>query len=301
MAGLFAGMNSIMAEIDSESELVRLRAQLFRSERLANIGELAAGIAHEVNNPVGYVQSNLQTLSGYVRDLLILVEAYREVADADVPNPDARARLDALRQHMDEQHLLSDLPDVVDESRQGVEIIRDVALALKDFARPPDTSFEARDINVLIRKAARIAANEIKYAADLTFDLGELPPVICVGSMISQVLLNLLINAAHAMDGRGRITVTTYPDGAGIVVTVADTGRGMEADVAARIFEPFFTTKAEGRGTGLGLSLVYDIITRHQGEISVDSEPGQGTTFRVWLPVAGPEGAAAAESSNNNT
>lgn len=283
------GMNSVMATIDIEAELVRLRQQLFRSERLANIGELAAGIAHEVNNPVGYVQSNLQTLSGYVQDLLVLIEAYRDVANADPQSGgEARNRLRALRGHLEEDHLLTDLPEVVEESRQGVEIIRDIALALKDFARPPDSAFEARDINTLIRKAARIAANEVKYAADVEFDLAPLPPVVCVGSMISQVMLNLLINAAHAMDGRGRITVCSEPAGAGVSITVADTGRGMDMDVAAHIFEPFFTTKAEGRGTGLGLSLVDDIIARHGGRITVDSELGRGTVFHLWLPLEGP-------------
>lgn len=279
----------MMAEFDSESELVRLRAQLFQSERLANIGELAAGIAHEVNNPVGYVQSNLQTLSSYVRDLLILVEAYRELADATVPAPDALSRLKALREHLDEDHLLADLPAVVDESRQGIEIIRDVALALKDFARPADTAFDAQDVNELIRKAARIAANEIKYAAELEFNLAELPPVVCVGSMISQVLINLLVNAAHAMDDRGRITITTANDGDGISIMVADTGRGMGMDVAAHIFEPFFTTKAEGSGTGLGLSLVDDIMSRHEGRITIDSALGRGTVVRLWLPIDGPQ------------
>ncbi|MEX0731984.1 MAG: ATP-binding protein [Aquisalimonadaceae bacterium] len=294
-------MKSVRVEVDPEIELDRLRAQLFRSERLANIGELAAGIAHEVNNPVGYVQSNLQTLSGYVQDLLVLIEAYRDVADADAPDPDARARLDALREHMDEKHLLADLPDVVEESRQGVEIIRDVALALKDFARPPDTVFEARDINALIRQAARIAANEIKYVADLEFNLTALPPVTCVGSMISQVLLNLLVNAAHAMEERGRITITTALEEAGVTVSVADTGRGMNVDVAARIFEPFFTTKPAGRGTGLGLSLVDDIIARHEGRINVQSEVGRGTVFHLWLPLGGPQpGQAGRRTYSNN-
>jgi signal transduction histidine kinase len=274
-------------------QLQDAQGQLLQSEKLASIGQLAAGVAHEINNPIGYVHSNLGTLENYVRDLLRIIAAY-EAAAGQVPADAANAfaQVEALRQELDLDYLKEDIPQLMAESREGISRVRKIVQDLKDFSRldsAPD--WQKADLHQGLESTLNIVRNEIKYRADVVKEYGDLPEVECLPSQLNQVFMNLLVNAAHAMEGpRGTITlrtgVGTGSDGAQEVwVEVADTGKGIPPEVLPRIFDPFFTTKPVGKGTGLGLSLSYGIVQKHNGRIEVKSEVGKGSTFRVILPV----------------
>ena len=277
-------------------KFVQAHQQLLQSEKLAAIGQLAAGVAHEINNPVGFVLSNLNTLSQYALELLQVIDAYAELEPqlAD----EIRSRLAACRQRADLPYLQEDIPLLLSESKDGLIRVRDIVLGLRDFSRVDSTnSWEAIDIHQCIESTLHIVHNEVKYRAELVREYGELPRVECIPSQINQVVLNLVINAAQACgevngkDGRaaiGKIIVRTEAVAKpteSIWFEVEDNGCGISADSLKRIFEPFYTTKPVGQGTGLGLSVTYGIVNAHDGNIEVDSAPGRGTRFRVTLPV----------------
>ena len=279
-------------ELESANQHVSdLQDQLLQSEKLAAIGQLAAGVAHEINNPVGFVNANLGTLKGYVKDLLRMLRAY-ETGCRDAPRDSAiDAKLKQLRRELELDYLCDDAPILIDESLEGLSRVCQIVQDLKSFAHAdacPEVM--ATDLHDCLDSTLNIATNEIKYKARVVKDYGVIPEVECVPSQINQVFLNLLINAAHAIpeNTAGVITVRTRSDAAAVYVEVADTGCGIAPSVLPRIFDPFFTTKPVGKGTGLGLSLSYGIVQRHGGRIEVESEPGQGTTFRVVLPRVRP-------------
>ena len=266
--------------------LVQTRQQLVQSEKLASIGQLAAGVAHEINNPIGYVQSNLGSLDKYLADMFRLLDAY-EAAESSVADPVQAARLKALREEIELHYLRDDLPDLMRECKEGVTRVKKIVQDLKDFSRVDNRQeFELADIHQGLDSTLTIVANEIKYKADVVKRYGELPQVECLASQLNQVFMNLLVNAAQAMgDTRGTITVSTGTDGETVWMEVADNGCGIPADQLDRIFDPFYTTKPVGKGTGLGLALSYGIVQNHHGSLTVCSEPGVGTTFRITLPV----------------
>jgi signal transduction histidine kinase len=262
--------------------------QLLQSEKMASIGQLAAGVAHEINNPIGFVNSNLGSLRRYVQTLLDLIAAYgrhrNEIADAE---------LTAMEKAADLEFLVEDLPTLLHESEEGLSRVRKIVQDLKDFSRVDSADWQDADINAGLESTLNVVMNEIKYRADVERHLGPLPPVRCLAGQLNQVFMNLIVNATHAMEGkRGVLTLSTRcetrDDVDGVWVEVADTGKGMSAEVQRRIFEPFFTTKPVGQGTGLGLSLSFSIVKKHGGHIDLHSEPGVGTRFKVWVPVAGP-------------
>ena len=272
------------------------QSQLLQSEKLASIGQLAAGVAHEINNPIGYVHSNIGSLDNYIRDLLDLVARY-EAAEAALPSESPeRGELAGLRARVDLPYLREDIPVLMRESKEGISRVRKIVQDLKDFSRldsSPDWQYA--DLHQGLDSTLNIAHNEIKYQADVVKEYGDIPEIECLPSQLNQVFMNLLVNAAHAMEGpRGRITLRTGVDATGdtVWVEVADTGKGMPEEIKSRIFDPFFTTKPVGKGTGLGLSLAYGIIQKHHGKIEVASEVGKGTTFRVTLPIKHAEAAA---------
>ena len=271
-------LNSEMVAINSE--LKATQAQLLQSEKMASIGQLAAGVAHEINNPIGYVYANFNTLSGYVKDLLA----------AALAGPQATAK------PLDLDFLSEDLPDLLRETRDGLDRVTKIVRDLKDFSRV-DTSddWEPADLVAGLESTLNIVQNEVKYKAIVERQLVALPRVLCRPSEINQVFMNLLVNAAQAIPERGVIRLSSGFDDEHAWVEVADTGKGMTAEVRNRIFEPFFTTKPVGQGTGLGLSLSYSIVQKHHGRIDVSSEPGRGTSFRVTLPRRQPEGSAAGQ------
>ena len=264
------------------------QGQLLQSEKMAAIGQLAAGVAHEINNPIGFVNSNLGTLADYVEKLLGLVDAY-EQGEAhgqfghELQKAKARADLDFLR---------GDVRDLLKESQDGLSRVKKIVQDLKEFSHVDEAEWQEANINDGIDSTLNVVWAELKYKAEVLREFAQLPPVRCIPAQVNQVFMNLLVNAAQAIDGRGKITVRSGVDGGSVWVEVEDTGKGMAPDVAKRIFEPFFTTKPIGKGTGLGLSLSYDIIVkRHGGHFDVSSEPGKGSRFRVTLPIAGPSGS----------
>jgi signal transduction histidine kinase len=258
--------------------------QLLQSEKMASIGQLAAGVAHEINNPIGYVNANLVTLRTYTAQLLRLLAAY-EQAEPELP-PATVGRMQIVKRDIELDHLREDVVDLMDESYEGITRVRRVVQDLKDFSHVDEGVWTFADLHKGLDSTLNIVNNEIKYKAEVVKEYGELPPVECLASQINQVFMNLLVNAAQAIDTRGTITVRTGANGEQVWVQVSDTGCGIPAENLNRIFDPFFTTKPVGKGTGLGLSLTYGIVEKHGGHIDVASEPGKGTTFTVTLPVA---------------
>ena len=267
------------------AKLSMAQQQLVQSEKLASIGELAAGVAHEINNPIGYIFSNFGTLQSYLKQLFDMLAVYQE-AEASAP-PAVAAALAAKRVAIDLDFLREDIPSLMHESKEGIVRVRHIVQDLKDFSRT-DTSQEWgwANLHAGIDSTLNIVANEVKYKADVVKQYGDIPDIECLPSQINQVIMNLVVNAAHAIgEKRGRITLRTGTEGEMVWVEVADNGSGIARENLSRIFDPFFTTKAIGKGTGLGLSLAYGIVQKHHGRIEVDSEPGRGTCFRVVLPV----------------
>jgi two-component system NtrC family sensor kinase len=271
------------------------QAQLLQAERLASIGQLAAGVAHEINNPIGYVFSNFGTLEAYLARLFEMLAAYRQ-AEAALPGSAVAARLAALRERVELDYLMQDIPLLMAESKEGLSRVRKIVQDLKDFSRV-DThqDWVWASLHQGIDSTLNIVANEIKYRADVKREYGDLPDIECLPSELNQVFLNLLVNAAQAIGPeRGLIVVRSGTAGDKVWVEIEDNGSGIAPEHQARVFDPFFTTKPVGRGTGLGLSLAYGIVHKHHGRIDVRSEPGRGTCFRVTLPVRRPGAAGGA-------
>ncbi|KQV61045.1 ATPase [Pelomonas sp. Root1217] len=267
-------------------ERKHLEGQLIQSEKLASIGQLAAGVAHEINNPIGYIFSNHGTLDGYIGKLFELITAY-ERAETSITAPEVIANLRALRERVELDFLKEDIPVLIRESKQGIVRVRQIVQDLKDFSRVDSSQdWESADLHQGIDSTLNIVASEVKYKADLVKEYGAIPNIECLPSQINQVVMNLVVNATHALgEKRGRITIRTGAEEAHVWMEVADTGTGIPPETLKRIFEPFFTTKPVGKGTGLGLSVSYGIVQKHHGRIDVASVVGQGTTFRVTLPV----------------
>ena len=269
---------------DAYSELKSAHAQMLQKEKMASIGLLAAGIAHEINNPIEFVASNLLALEKYVGRFADFSKASGAVA-AEAP-PALTAEFEARRKALKIDRVLEDALPLIRESIEGTTRVGKIVSDLKSFSRVDDTGRKTADINECLSSTINIAWNEIKYKAVLHKEFGDLPPVLCWPQRLNQVFMNLLVNAAQAIETDGKITVRSWAEGDAVLVSVSDTGCGIPRDNLSRIFEPFFTTKEVGKGTGLGLSITYDIVKKHSGAITVESEEGKGTTFTVRIPVA---------------
>ncbi|QAA94481.1 ATP-binding protein [Pollutimonas thiosulfatoxidans] len=270
-----------LLRLQVEQQLLLLKLEhkddhLLEVEKLAGIGQLAAGIAHEINNPIGYIFSNLRTLASYVREMLNLIDAVDTVKSLD--------EFRQLRNCPEYEYIRSDVESLIRESEEGIDRVKKIIGALKDFSHPEEPGYRPVDLHRCIETTLKVIANEVKYKAEVVKVYGDIPDVECNASQISQVLMNLLVNAAQAIDNFGVITIRTGHEAPWVWLEVDDTGQGMERSVASRIFEPFFTTKAVGQGTGLGLSVSLSILEHHGGSAEVDSEPGRGTRIRLWLP-----------------
>jgi len=265
--------------------------QLLQSEKMSSIGQLAAGVAHEINNPIGYVYSNLGALEKYVQDTFGMLDLY-EQAESSITDEAARAKLKTAREKLDIAFLKEDLRSLMVESKDGITRVKKIVQNLKDFSHV-DASDEWHfdDLHNGLNSTLNIVNNEIKYKADVIKEYGDIPQVECLSSQLNQVFMNLLVNAAHAIEERGTITIRTGSQGDEVWVEIADTGKGIPPENLKKIFDPFFTTKPIGKGTGLGLSLAYGIIEKHHGRIEVQSEVGKGTIFKVWLPVKHTDGS----------
>ncbi len=279
--------NAELSELNAK--LSRAQTQLEQSEKLASIGQLAAGVAHEINNPIGYVFSNFGTLETYLADLFQMLSAY-EQAEGLYADPDIRAKLLALKSSLEIDFLKEDIPTLISESKEGIGRVRNIVQDLKDFSHvDATTDWQFSNLNQGIDSTLNVVNSEIKFKADVVKDYGELPLVQCMSSQINQVVMNLVINAAHAIGAeRGKITIRTGVEDDKVWFSVTDTGSGIPKEVLPRIFDPFYTTKPVGKGTGLGLSLSFGIVQKHHGSIEVQTEVGKGTTFRVTIPVSQP-------------
>ncbi|MDD5388602.1 MAG: ATP-binding protein [Gallionellaceae bacterium] len=273
-------------------ELKRTQEQLVQSEKMASLGQLAAGVAHEINNPIGYLSSNLGTLGGYVRDVLGVMETY-ETALSAISDPAHLAAVAQKKQEADFNFLREDIPILLAESLEGIQRVRKIVQDLKDFAHAGDNEdWQWVDLRHSLNRTLNIVNNELKYKAEVLQDYQDIPEIHCLPGQLNQVFMNLLVNAGHAIEAKGEVRIRTWQEGEWISVEISDTGCGMPQEVISRIFDPFFTTKPVGKGTGLGLSISYGIVKKHGGRIEVASKVGEGTTFRVVLPVAGPDPAA---------
>lgn len=276
--------NKELTELNTK--LYQAQEQLMQSEKMASIGQLAAGVAHEINNPIGYIFSNFNTLETYMSRIFGILSAYLN-AQQYIGSADVVAHLAKMRDDADLDYLIEDSRNLMIETKEGIGRVSKIVQDLKDFSHVGgELEWAWSDLHKGIDSTLNILASEIKYKADVVKAYGDIPEVECLSSQINQVIMNLLINAAHAMGPeRGTITVRTGVDGQHVWIEVSDTGCGIPKEILPRIFDPFYTTKPVGKGTGLGLSLSYGIIQRHRGRIDVSSEPGKGSAFRVILPV----------------
>ncbi len=269
------------------NQLQEMQQQLVQSEKMASIGQLAAGVAHEINNPIGYINSNLTSLKNYIDNLLALVAIY-ETAEATSANTDQLSQIKAFKQKIDLDFLKTDVLDLLEESHEGATRVKKIVQDLKVFSHlGGDDDWQWADLHVGLESTLNIVNTEIKYKAKVVKEFGDLPEVKCLPHQLNQVFMNLLVNAAHAIESEGIITIRTGTENGHAWVEISDTGKGIAPEHQSKIFDPFFTTKPVGIGTGLGLSVSYNIIKKHQGEIQLTSQLGQGTTFRIVLPIAG--------------
>jgi PAS domain S-box-containing protein len=269
-------------------DLKSAQSQALQREKMASIGQLAAGVAHEINNPMGFIMSNLNTLQKYTEKLAGFIRMQSAAIEELSKAAGASRVVNALKEEKRKiklDYLLEDLNSLLMESRDGAERVKKIVQDLKGFARLDEAEVKTADINQGIESSINIIWNELKYKATLKKDYGDIPQTICNLGQLNQVFMNIIFNAAQAIEDYGEIVVRTWSEGGNIYIMISDTGVGIPADKLERIFEPFYTTKDVGKGTGLGLSIAYDIIKKHNGEIRVESEVGKGTTFTIVLPV----------------
>jgi signal transduction histidine kinase len=246
-------------------------------------------VAHEINNPIGFVYSNLGTLEKYLQDTFRMLELY-EQAESEIANHDVLSSLQAAKKDLDIAYLKTDLHALMQESKDGIVRVKVIVQNLKDFSHVgASDEWHYSDLHKGLESTLNIVNNEIKYKADVVREYGDIPEVECLLSQLNQVFMNLLVNAAYAISERGTITIRTGCAGDEVWVEIADTGQGIPPENLQKIFDPFFTTKPIGKGTGLGLSLSYGILQKHHGRLEVQSEVGRGTTFRLSLPVSQPK------------
>jgi two-component system NtrC family sensor kinase len=267
------------------NSLTAMQMQILQSEKMASIGQLAAGVAHEINNPMGFINSNLSSLRKYIGRLTEFIEHLSSSIISTTTTPESQQQIKEMRRLLKIDHILSDAICLLEESQEGAERVKRIVQDLKNFSRVDQAEVSIVNINECLDSTINIAWNEIKYIATLNREYGQLPVIRCHPQQLNQVFLNLLVNAGQAMEGQGTITIRTWHDEASVFVSVSDTGKGIPDEFQQKIFDPFYTTKEVGKGTGLGLSISADIVRKHGGDIKVASNVGEGTEFTVRLPV----------------
>jgi PAS domain S-box-containing protein len=275
------GRNRELTEVNAR--LFQAQEQLMQAEKMASLGQLAAGVAHEINNPVGFVNSNLGSLERYIEDLFKLLSACE--AHEHELKAETLAALHSLKQEIDISFLREDVMSLLRESMEGMQRVKRIVQDLKDFSHVGEAERQWANLEQGLDSTLNMVRNEVKYKAEVIKEYGGIPEIECVPSQLNQVFMNLIVNAAQAIEERGTITVRTGSNREQVWVEVVDTGSGISKDHLLRIFEPFYTTKPVGKGTGLGLSLSYGIVQRHHGSIEVSSQPGKGSCFKVILPI----------------
>jgi PAS domain S-box-containing protein len=286
-----------------------VESQLAQAQKLEAMGELAAGIAHEINTPTQYVGDNTRFLQEAFGDLREFLLAVRQAVAPEQGTPAAPAELAQRWEQMDLGYLLDEVPQAIGQSLEGIDRVKSIVTAMKEFSHPQEDQMSPVDLNHAIRSTVTVCRNEWKYVAEMELDLDEeLPPVPCHAGEINQVVLNLTVNAAHAIqeqlghssDQKGRITIHTEKVGEGVEIRVSDTGCGIPPEIQAKVFDLFFTTKPAGRGTGQGLAIARAaVVEKHGGSLEMVSQPGEGTTFIIRLPLraAGPKPASNTEEA----
>jgi signal transduction histidine kinase len=281
---------AVRSERQAHEDLKRAQSQMVQMEKLSSLGQMVAGIAHEINNPLAFITNNLTVLqrdTGALRDLLNL---YR-LGDAALAErqPELGERIAALCEDIDLEYTLGSLDRLTARSLDGLGRIQGIVRGLRDFARLDEGELKEADLNDGIRSTVEILGSQAKkQGITLELDLQPLPQVTCYPAKVNQVVMNLLMNAIDACPDGGTVTLRTGPAEGGVEIHVLDTGRGIEPEVRGKIFDPFFTTKPPGKGTGLGLSISYGIVQDHGGRLTFESTPGRGTHFTVFLPLRPP-------------
>jgi signal transduction histidine kinase len=266
-----------------KAELARLQGQMVQAEKMASLGLLAAGVAHELNNPAGFIYSNVDVLKDYVGRLAQCLRTY----DAMSLTAEDAARVAELKQQIDYENIMSDLDSTLSDTYIGAERIRDVVLNLRLFSRLDEAEIKRVDLHEGLEATIRLLPRYFKAGrVTVTRDYGDLPPVTCYAAQLNQVWMNLLVNAAQAIgDDEGTVHIQSRCEGDRVTISISDTGRGIAEENLKKIFDPFFTTKPIGEGTGLGLSITHGIIVQHHGTINIESAAGKGTTFIITLPI----------------
>lgn len=270
------------------AKLQDTQAHLVQSEKMASIGQMAAGVAHEINNPIGFVSSNLDSLKHYIESLVQVIKQDSKLIDECQQVESLGALVSASTQARDQadlEFLLEDLDSLIAESIDGTQRVKRIVADLKDFSHVDQPEMVVADLHELIDKTLAVAANEIRYKAEIVRNYGEVPQITCYGGKISQVVLNFIVNAAQAIEEQGTITIQTGCEADQAWFEIRDTGCGIPAETLSKIYDPFFTTKPVGEGTGLGLHMVHKIVEAHKGSVHVESAVGVGTAFRVTIPV----------------
>jgi two-component system, NtrC family, sensor kinase len=276
------------------SNLKDTQSQMVQTEKMASIGQLAAGVAHEINNPIGFIKSNFTTLKNYLNNFTTLLEHYNSMAnELKISDPEKlpdtlRASLKTIERYekkIDINFLKKDITELIHDCAEGTERVEKIVSNLKNFAHPGSDKQKLMDVNEGIESTLNVVANEIKYKVELVKEFGNLPLIKCFPQQINQVFMNIFINAAQAIEKNGTIHIKTYQENQNIIVSIKDTGCGIKKENLSKIFDPFFTTKEVGVGTGLGMNIAYNIIKKHRGLISIKSKVGFGTTFTITLPA----------------
>jgi signal transduction histidine kinase len=266
-----------------KAALIRLQAQLLQSEKMASLGQLAGGVAHELNNPAGFIYSNMESLDQYASGLARLLRVY----DRAPLSPELTAQANAIKQEIKYEEVLAELASIIADCQEGAQRIRDIVVNLRTFSRPDQAEVTQVDIHAGIDSTIRLLSQY--YNSDriaLKREYAALPLIYCFASQLNQVWMNLLVNAAQAIGSTpGEVRIETGVNDEKVFVKISDTGGGILPEDLGKIFDPFFTTKPVGEGTGLGLSLSYGIVANHSGTITVESTPGKGTTFTTLLPL----------------
>jgi signal transduction histidine kinase len=295
-AELTAANERLVVEMEERS---RVEVELRQAQKLESVGRLASGVAHEINTPVQFVNDSCHFVRDATGDLQRLIEEYRDLLvqlrQGAIDPEAALARAEAAEQDADLPYLLDNIPRAVTRSIDGLDRVAAIVRAMKEFAYPDRKERALADINRAIETTLMVSSNEYKYVADIKTELGEVPQVMCHVGEVNQAVLNIVVNAAHAIQdvvggggSKGEIAIRTWAAGSDAFIAIRDTGKGIPREIIDKIFDPFFTTKQVGKGTGQGLAIARSVIVdKHGGKLSVDSEPGHGTTFTICLPIAG--------------
>lgn len=267
-------------------QIKETQIKLMQSEKMASVGVLAAGVAHEVNNPMSFIMSNIETLEDYTAKLQKLITEYNQVLNSNNYDDDAKDKIEQLENDIDLNFITEDLPTLLQDTKDGAIRVKDIVKGLKEFSHTDhENTYALCNLNDCITTTLKVANNELKYHCKIITYLGDIPDVYCAQGQIQQVLLNLIINASHAIKEKGIIEIKSSATDEFVKIQIKDNGSGIPKEQIEKLFDPFFTTKPIGEGTGLGLAISYGIIEEHQGKITVKSQVGKGSIFIVSLPI----------------